>query len=149
MTARILVPIDGSERGTAALAHACRTYPDAELTVLFVLDPFGHYSEDHPFPDRLDDWMANLERHAGEIFEEARALAAEYDREIDTDIGRGKPAKRIVEYAADGEFDGIVLGSHGRHGVAGFLLGNTAESVVRHAPTTVTVVREASPSESN
>lgn len=42
MTRRVLVPIDGSPHADAALEYACTAFADAELTLLFVLDPFGY-----------------------------------------------------------------------------------------------------------
>ena len=41
--------------------------------------------------------------------------------------------------------DLIVLGTHGRSGVARAVLGSTAEAVVRHAPCPVVVVRGGVP----
>ena len=53
----------------------------------------------------------------------------------------GKPAREIVSYAEKGDVDHIVMGSRGRSGLSRLLLGSVAETVVRRAPTPVTVVR--------
>jgi nucleotide-binding universal stress UspA family protein len=141
MTRRVLVPIDGSPHADAALEHACTALTDAEITVLFVLDPFGYYEERDGFPDRLDDWYANLEERAERLFEEARERAGDHGVEIDTATGRGRPDRAIVAHAAENGFDAIVIGAHGRSALAGVLLGSVAEKVVRRSPVPVTVVR--------
>jgi nucleotide-binding universal stress UspA family protein len=56
----------------------------------------------------------------------------------------GVPWHAIVETLADPSFDLVVMGSHGRTGLARVLLGSVAEKVVRHAPCPVLVVRPSS-----
>ena len=53
----------------------------------------------------------------------------------------GAPDEAIVEYARDAHVDLIVIGTHGREGVAHLLMGSVAEKVVRSAPCPVLVVR--------
>ena len=53
----------------------------------------------------------------------------------------GKPAQEIVQLATDLEADEIVVGTHGRQGVARALLGSVAELVLRTAPCSVLAVR--------
>jgi nucleotide-binding universal stress UspA family protein len=55
----------------------------------------------------------------------------------------GQAPKKIVEYAADHDVDVIVMGTHGRHGIAHLLMGSVAERVVRIAPCPVLTVRAA------
>jgi len=51
------------------------------------------------------------------------------------------PAHEIAQTAADLEADLVVVGTHGRRGIARWLLGSVAEAVVRLAPCPVFVVR--------
>lgn len=55
----------------------------------------------------------------------------------------GEPAASVLRSARDLRADLIVLGTHRRGGVARWLLGSTAESVVRRAPCPVLVVPAA------
>lgn len=141
MTRRVLVPIDGSPNAARALEYACENHPDAGITALFVLDPFGYYEEERGVPDRLDDWYATLEERAGRLFEEATERAGSHGLEIETATVRGRPDRAIVAYAVTGDFDAIVMGAHGRTDLTAVLLGSTAEKVTRRAPCPVTVVR--------
>jgi nucleotide-binding universal stress UspA family protein len=51
------------------------------------------------------------------------------------------PADEIVKYAREENVDLIVMGTHGRPGVAHLLMGSVAEKVVRTAPCPVMTVR--------
>lgn len=53
----------------------------------------------------------------------------------------GSPQTEIANAAKDWPADLVVIGSHGRGGVRRALLGSVAESVMRHAPCPVLVVR--------
>jgi nucleotide-binding universal stress UspA family protein len=50
-----------------------------------------------------------------------------------TEVIFGSPSQIIVDYAADNQFDLIVMGTHGRTGMAHLLIGSVAERVVRTA----------------
>jgi universal stress protein A len=52
------------------------------------------------------------------------------------------PAEEIVEYAKSEDIDLIVIGTHGRRGVAHLLMGSVAETVVRTAPCPVMTIRD-------
>ena len=53
----------------------------------------------------------------------------------------GDPAAQIVGRATDGDFDLVVIGTHGRTGIRRALLGSIAERVVRLAPCPVLTTR--------
>ena len=56
-------------------------------------------------------------------------------------VRQGPPFLEIVRYAQEANIDLIVLGTHGRGGLAHMLLGSVAEKVVRKAPCPVLTVR--------
>jgi nucleotide-binding universal stress UspA family protein len=58
-----------------------------------------------------------------------------------THLHLGRADHRIVQTAKDLKADLIVLGTHGRTGLARVLLGSVAEHVTRHAPCDVLTVR--------
>jgi universal stress protein A len=71
-----------------------------------------------------------------------KELAAKYglDQENGWRILSGSTAAEIKSYAAENEFDAIVIGSHGRHGL-GLLLGSTSSGVIHGCHCDVLVVR--------
>ena len=61
-------------------------------------------------------------------------------KNITTEVLTGPPARTIVEGATEEHCDLIVMGTHGRHGMAHLLMGSVAERVVRTAACPVLVV---------
>jgi nucleotide-binding universal stress UspA family protein len=53
----------------------------------------------------------------------------------------GNPAEEIASAAANGGYDAIVIGTHGRGGLSRAVLGSVAEQIVRVATVPVVVVR--------
>jgi nucleotide-binding universal stress UspA family protein len=60
---------------------------------------------------------------------------------VATVVAEGPPVSTIVDFAKTGAFDLIVMGTHGRTGMAHALLGSVAERVVRMAPCSVLTTR--------
>lgn len=139
---RVLVPIDGSAPSNDALEFALERYPEATVTVLYVVDPMVDYSRRRAYPGytRSDEFTTEVEKGEHVLGEVTDRHGESVDR-FETEIVVGKPARAIVEFAEENEVDGIVLGSHGRDSASRVLLGSVAEAVVRRAPVPVTVVR--------
>lgn len=136
----ILVPIDDSDPARAAIEHAATTSPDATITALHVLDPtMAMYRGDRSY--NYERAMQLEEERSETLFETAREICDEHGVSLETKTVVGRPADRIVDFAAENDVDRIVLGSHGRSGVSRILLGSVAERVVRRASVPVTVVR--------
>jgi nucleotide-binding universal stress UspA family protein len=142
MTKRLLVPVDGSDPADAALDFAFEEYPDAEITILSVVDPtdVGYGSLDGA-PSALDHLQQRAEDRTERVLDEAEARAEEHGVTVHRETIVGVPSRAIVEWAEENEVDGVVIGSHGREGVSRVLLGSVAETVVRRSPVPVTVVR--------
>jgi nucleotide-binding universal stress UspA family protein len=138
MGLHVLVPIDDSEPAWAALDCAANQLPADRITALHVVDPTeGDYYS--------DESTAEVRQRSETLREKARERMAE-DGVLDgigfgLETVDGKPAREIVSYAEKGDVDHIVMGSRGRSGLSRLLLGSVAETVVRRAPTPVTVVR--------
>jgi nucleotide-binding universal stress UspA family protein len=141
MGQRILVPVEGSERSNEGLRYALEHFPNAEFTALHVVSvgtgDLGAFSgTGGELPDQ------ELGEEAAEsVLQAAQEIASEYDIELETERIRGRPDRAIVKHVEDNDYDLVVLGSHGRDGVARVLLGSVAEKVVRRSPIPVLVVR--------
>ncbi|RQG96428.1 universal stress protein [Natrarchaeobius chitinivorans] len=141
MSRHVLVPIDGSDPARAALEFACEEVPDAQLTLLYVVDPMADYSRQRAFPGYTDEDEYGTEREKGDAILASSHEACPDDATVETVLEHGEPARTILEYADDADVDRIVIGSHGRKGSARVLLGSVAEQVVRRSRVPVTVVR--------
>jgi nucleotide-binding universal stress UspA family protein len=140
---KLLVAVDFSEASRRSLAwaldHARRT--PCEVHVIHVIE--DHVSDllSAPAMERLRVEMALIAREAEHELE--RLLPAERQQ-----VGRptrhvacGRPAKEILHAAEKLGAELIVMGTHGRGGVAGLFMGSVAQKVVRHAPCPVLIVR--------
>ncbi len=136
----VLVPIDGSDPSMAALEYACTTHPKDTITVLYVSDlKSGH----NRFigGGSFRDWTRTEKRNAQELFERAREKADSFDVDIETAHEFEDPIRYIVGYAAEHDFDLIVIGNRGLDGFSRLALGSVAERVVRRASMPVVVVK--------
>lgn len=139
MTLRVLVPMDDSALAERALRYALETLPDAEITVLHVVGGPSPMMGEATRVALEDDPEHGGDEEAEELLEKARTIATEYDVEVETRVATGHPARQIVEISDD--FDTVVIGSHGSSVVERLFIGNVTESVFRHSPVPVTVVR--------
>jgi nucleotide-binding universal stress UspA family protein len=64
---------------------------------------------------------------------------------IRTHLRTEDAAGQITQLAADVDADLVVVGTHGRRGMARLILGSVAESTIRSAPCPVLVVRPKAP----
>lgn len=137
--------MDGSPQSEAALEHALTRFGDAEVTALSVVDPVATGYQVAPGADTatpgMAEWYDRAENHADRVLDDAQAAAEDHGVDVRTATEVGDPARTIVAYADEHDVDHIVVGSHGRTGIARVLLGSVAESVVRRADCPVTVVR--------
>jgi hypothetical protein len=57
-------------------------------------------------------------------------------------LGEGDPSRVIAQMASDLDADVLFVGTHGRRGMARWVMGSIAEQLVRRAPCPVYVARE-------
>ena len=133
----ILVPTDFSPTSDAALHYATQMALTlgARLYLMHVPGKTGeHFEANYPL-GRFQ--TASRERLASFLSEEElERLRPEYALRV------GAPAEEIVRYADLCDADLIIMGTHGRSGIAHVLMGSVAEQVVRVAPCPVLLVRE-------
>jgi nucleotide-binding universal stress UspA family protein len=140
---KILCPVDFSDASRAALRVAselARRF-DGEVTV-FHAYPLPGYT----LPEGT---VLPASGMLQELAEQTDALLARWKAEavadgaprVATGKSIGEPAAEIVAEAEDGKYDAVVVGTHGRTGLAHVLLGSVAERVVRRAPMPVVTVR--------
>ena len=66
--------------------------------------------------------------------------AAYPDLDIDVVVFVGDPKMEILDHAIERNASVIVMGTHGRTGIANWVMGSTAEFIVRHSPVPVFVI---------
>ena len=141
---RILFPTDFSDNSRAALPYACAFAEQfgAELHILNVM-----YEMAQVVPE-TGTFFTTPVSNIDEVRESAERELANLpgpDWQKVANVVRatvpGTPFLEIIRYAREHDADLIVMGTHGRSGLAHVLLGSVAERVVRKAPCPVLTVR--------
>ena len=144
---KILVPTDLSQCSSRALgeAHDFARQFSASIDLLYVwtmpalIAPESLITGMGVNEKPLMDWMGDSAR---ELLTEFEQTAKNAGIEVDTSFCElGDPASAILEHATQGGYDLLVLGTHGRTGIAHAVLGSVAEKVVRRSPCPVLTVR--------
>lgn len=142
---RILVPTDFSYTSDLAVEYAidlARKF-GASIHVLHVVEdvnfttvyPDGFFAE-------LPTLRAQLMSQAQSRIAETASRCATANVTVTTQVTDGRPTPVITEIAALRGTELIVMGTHGRGGVAHMVMGSVAERVVRTAPCPVFTVRD-------
>lgn len=140
---RIVCAVDFSEGSHHALHVAIELARKSQAVLillhveerpLWLSEPFVHLPG-----DLRHEQIVKAERELAAWQLEAQRRGA---AEVITRLTSGVPWDRIVSLArSDPRIELVVVGTHGRTGVAHALLGSVAERVVRHSPCSVMVVR--------
>lgn len=135
-TGRIVVGVDGSEISAAAIRFA---FQQAErrhigITAVHAAVP----TRPHPSLRVPADIVEQIDQQLlAEAMESKRVLFPAID--VRTELVHGHPAQALIDASAGAEL--VVVGSHGRGGFAGMLLGSVSQAVLQHAACPVAVVR--------
>jgi nucleotide-binding universal stress UspA family protein len=143
---RITYASDFSTASLAAFPHAVRIAKatGAELTIVHVmLSPVMLFADGAYVPQQVwDDLYTRMRGETNTEMDKLIKQAVDAGVRATASIVEGTvPAADIVKAVADTKSDLLVLGTHGRTGVARFVLGSVAARVVATAPCPVLTVR--------
>ena len=144
MFKRILVPTDGSELTQRAIdtALALAKSLGAEVHTLCVKEPFpyGAVAEIQPTPPQefFDAQERMAAKHVRAVLDQCEAAGIPCQGQTADGL---QPWEAIVEHAETGRCDLLVMGSHGRSGLATVFLGSETQDVLSHTKIPVLVVR--------
>jgi len=139
---KILIPVDGSGCSTRAARYVANLADKANSLVVHLINvqPLG------------DDWMvrrlinvselAELEHSWGEsAIAPAREVLDAAGVKAENHVVQGEVAPTIVRMAEQLGCNQIVMGSHGRTGLTGILMGSVASKVMHLAKIPVTFIK--------
>jgi nucleotide-binding universal stress UspA family protein len=130
---KVLLPIDGSDSSQKTLRWAVH-FLNKQTARIFLLTII----ELPPGVPPIDVDFNKAEQHLKEARNllESNGYLVEKQNYIIAD-----PAPAICQYAEDEDVDQIIIGSHGKQGVAKFLMGSVSEAVFNHAKRPVLVLK--------
>lgn len=146
MFKHILLATDGSEvseRAAQIAVDMARTH-GARLTALYVVDPYPYLGIGESNPLGFQSYMAAAHEHATQAHARVAALCSQggtpvaLQARISEDL---TAAEGIVQLARDEGADLIVMGSHGRTGLARFMVGSVTTKVLATSTVPVLIVR--------
>jgi len=144
MFKRILVPTDGSDitgRAVATALGLAKTL-GAEIFTICVKEPFpyGAVAEMQPTPPQefFDAQERTAAKNVRAVIDACDAAGIVCHAQTVEGL---QPWEAIVEHAAAQQCDLLVMGSHGRSGLASLFLGSETQDVLKHTKLPVLVVR--------
>jgi nucleotide-binding universal stress UspA family protein len=145
MFKRILLPTDGSEQSERAILAGVGFAKElgAEVVGLTVIPKFHTFTYKAEMVEDTSDEFAIESAKRAVIYQEfIRGAAREAGVTCTCEqVVSDDPWKAIVETAVSRQCDLIAMGSHGRRGIAGVLLGSQTQKVLVHSSVPVLVYR--------
>ncbi|MFQ5956605.1 MAG: universal stress protein [Candidatus Brocadiales bacterium] len=137
----ILCPIDYSKGSLVALDYAVHfaQREAAKLCLIHVVDVrylegYAPLEVANPDSETISRMKAELKEH---VPEEVRKKG-----DVETMVTVGIPVIEIINAAKEKGADVIIMGTHGRTGIAHVIMGSVAENVVRRSSCPVLTVRQ-------
>jgi universal stress protein A len=139
---KILVPTDFSDCANRALeygAEVANRFAAPLVLVHVYANPVMAVPDGFVMMTPVDmaSMLAQLEQGIGQARQRAQALGV---AKVDTRVLEGTAWQEITRVANDTHCDLIIMGTHGRSGLAHLLLGSVTEKVIRHATCPVLTV---------
>jgi nucleotide-binding universal stress UspA family protein len=141
---RILVPLDGSKIGEAAIPYteALARALGAELVLFQVVEPvitWGIYEDykSYPSPTDLESRKASAKAYldgVGKTLEEKGLSTSSV-------LDYGLPARTTIDYAKAHCVDLIAMSTHGRSGITRWVFGSITDKILHAGDTAILVVQ--------
>jgi nucleotide-binding universal stress UspA family protein len=149
MYRNILVPVDGSDTSASGLFEAIKLAKagGARLRLVHVVNTAVVAMEYAAAYAELDNLPQRLRDNGEELLKQAESVVRQNDLQSESKIigtTMDNTGELIVNQAKEWPADVIVMGTHGRRGLARLVLGSNAEYVLRHTPVPILLVRKQS-----
>lgn len=139
---KILVAVDGSPISSKAVKFAINLVRQLaeppKLTLFYADPPLLNAASIKLGPTALKEY------HDGNVQFATKTARAAFNRahvDFDEEKVVAIPAEAIVRFAQKGKYDMIIMGSRGRSGLTGLLLGSVTSKVIANCEIPVTIAR--------
>ncbi len=147
----VVVPVDGSELAECVLPHLeslAKSHGTKIVTFVRTVEPslppmskYDAYDDDFIDPEMFKRLMEAAKTEANNYLRVLTGRVKLGSAEVKTAVLLGRAAERIAEYARDNKADLIIMATHGRSGVARWVIGSVADRVLHISPVPVLVIR--------
>ena len=146
---KILVPLDGSKAGEAAIPHVeALTRPfDAQVILFHVLElapvpVLVAPGIQLPYPPVTPEQEARRAISGITYIEGVEKALTEKGINCSSETSSGSPAVEVLKYAEASAIDLIAMSTHGRSGIGRWVFGSVTEKLLQTGSTPVLTVRE-------
>lgn len=138
---RILVPVDvgNFSRRPFDLAVQLAKLNGADLVLLAVVEDTFPYPDIFSFHSPNEDYYRSIRSRALTTLQEV-VDETPSNLKVEIMVSRGRPARVIVDVAAEEKADLIIMNTHGTRGLEHAILGSVTDKVLRMAPCPVLVI---------
>jgi nucleotide-binding universal stress UspA family protein len=139
---RILTPLDGSDTGEAALrdAEALALKTGASMVLLHVI-PEPHVIEARILGPEFVDFVKAMHDSGEKYLKKIETRLTDKGIDVTVKIIAGDPAVKIVDQARHEKADLIAMSTHGRSGIARWVLGSVADKILHESKIPLWLVR--------
>ena len=150
MLEKILIPLDGSKIGEAALPYIEELVsklppePKVEVTLLQVVSSMAHWiiaGEATAKVAYTEEEMKQITGKALDYLNRSGESLRSRGAVVKVEVRTGRAADEIIKFAAEAKCDMVAMSKHGRSGVDRWILGSVADRVLRGGNTAVLLVR--------
>jgi len=149
MVERILIPLDGSNVGEAALSYVkelvSKLSPKTkvQITLLHVVSPLAHYAfgEEAVALAPTDQEIEQDKKQAMSYLKKVGEGLRSQGVTVKTRVVIGNDAEEIISVADEINADLIAMSTHGRSGISRWIFGSATGRVLRGGHKPVLVVR--------
>ncbi|WP_100400691.1 universal stress protein [Bacillus sp. FJAT-44742] len=139
MYKKILLAADGSENAVRSARHALGIragHKDSHIDIIYVIDGEKAKSEVIHFGD-----TAVIEKKRKERLKPIIEMFEEENVSYDIHLKHGEPGPSIVEFANEGNYDCVVIGSRGLNKLQSMVLGSVSHKVAKRVQSPVMIVK--------
>lgn len=154
MYKKILVPLDGSPLAECVLPHVqtiVKVCQSPEITLIRAVEPvtvpnrpFNNGEIVYTEAESLDAMekinKANM-KDAGDYLIKITSGFEIAGATLHTEVIKGKAAETVADYAQKNNVDLIIIATHGRSGISRWVVGSTADKILRSSCVPVFMIR--------
>ena len=140
----ILVPVDGSKTALTAVRKAAELAKvfGAAVTAVYVVDPYPFTGVGADFAYGQTQYLSAAMAEANATLDDVKRIMDEEGMPVSTVVGEGHSVHEgILRVMESSGADLIVMGSHGKRGLAKLMLGSVTQRVLSAVKIPVLVVR--------
>ncbi len=146
MFKNILLATDGSETSARAVSMAVNLarMHGAKITAVYVMEPYPYLGVGEANPYGIQAYVAAAQKLAVDAHMAVERLCTQGGSAVTLEaraVENVRASTGIVQTAKDEAADLIVMGSHGRSGIARLMLGSVANRVLAESLIPVLIVR--------